>query len=191
MTQETVQRLFEETGALLSGHFLLSSGLHSDRYLQAALVLQAPGHALAFGRELAGRFRSEPVTAVVGPALGGIVIAFATAAGLPGTRALFTERENGRFTLRRGFSLGPEDRVLVIEDIITTGGSTREVIELVAASGARVVGVGAIAERGAVPVDFGVRKETLLRLVIESHPPETCPLCRQGLPLVKPGSRTR
>lgn len=189
MEEKEVRRVFAECGALLEGHFLLSSGLHSDRYLQAALVLQHPEHALAFGRLLAERFAGRPVSAVVGPALGGVVIAFAVARFLPGARALFAEREDGVFTFRRGFELSGDDRVLVVEDIITTGCSTREVMALVGARGARLAGVAAIAERSREPVDFGVPAEVLMRVPLLVHPAGDCPWCRQGLPLVKPGSR--
>jgi len=181
--------MFKESGALLSGHFLLSSGLHSDQYLQAALVLQWPSKALALAGELAKRFHGERVSVIIGPAVGGITFAFAVAQNFDGCRALFAERENGIFSLRRGYALEEKDRVLVVEDVITTGGSTREVIQLAGSFKAEVVGVGAIAERSAEPVDFNVRKEVLLRLPLKTFTPDLCPLCRQSVPLVKPGSR--
>jgi len=189
MKEAEVLRIFESSQALLTGHFLLSSGLHSDRYLQAALVLQEPSAALLFGGELANRFRSERISAVIGPALGGVIIAFAVANGLEGSRAVFAERQEGVFTLRRGFEIRKGERVLVVEDVITTGGSTREVMALARSFQAEVCGVAAVAERSSRPVDLGVRKEVLLRLPLTTFPPEECPLCRQQVPLAKPGSR--
>lgn len=189
MEESRVLALFESTGAVLRGHFQLSSGRHADTYMQAALVLQYPEHALALGRELAGFFSDAGVTAVVGPALGGIVLAAATAAGLDGARALFAEREAGLFTFRRGFGLGPEDRVLVVEDVITTGGSTAEVISLVEARGAVTAGVAALVDRsGGRPLP-GFEARSLLRLPLDSWPAGECPLCRQGIPVNRPGSR--
>ena len=190
MKESQVLKIFEANKALLAGHFLLSSGLHSDRYLQAALVLQEPSTALLLGGELANRFRDEKVSVVIGPALGGVVIAFAVADGLKCSRAIFTERQKDVFTLRRGFEIRKGEKVLVVEDVITTGGSTREVMELVKSFQAEVCGVAAVAERSGQPVDFGVRKEVLLQIPLTTFPPEECPLCRQQVPLVKPGSRT-
>ncbi|PIP16024.1 MAG: orotate phosphoribosyltransferase [bacterium (Candidatus Ratteibacteria) CG23_combo_of_CG06-09_8_20_14_all_48_7] len=189
MKELDVLKIFEETGALLSGHFLLSSGLHSDRYLQAARILQYPQEALLLGRELAQRFSGQKISAVIGPALGAVVIAFTVSAGLKGTRAIFAEREGGVFTLRRGFEIKPAERVLVVEDVITTGGSTREIITLAKNLQAEVIGVGAVAERSTTPISFDVPKEVLLRLPLNAYSPESCSLCQQGIPLVKPGSR--
>jgi len=189
MEEKEVLGMFEKSGALLTGHFLLSSGLHSGHYLQAALVLQWPSQALALARELAKRFCKDKVTAVVGPALGGVTLAFAVAQIFDNCRALFAERENGVFTLRRGFSLKKDDRVLVVEDVITTGSSLREVIRLAHSFGATVVGVGALVERSTEPVDFDLKKEVLLKVSLKTFPPNACPLCHQKVPLVKPGSR--
>lgn len=190
MDEKAVRRMFEESGASFTGHFQLSSGRHSDHYLQSALVLQKPERALALGAALAERFAGEKIDAVVGPALGGIVVAFALACRLPGTRAVFAEREAGHFTLRRGFGLESSENVLIAEDVITTGASTREVMELVRSTGARVAGVAALAGRSEDPVDFGVPSASLLRIPLRSFPPGECPLCRAGVPLVKPGSRS-
>ncbi|HSC28310.1 MAG TPA: orotate phosphoribosyltransferase [Vicinamibacterales bacterium] len=188
MNDTQVLDLFRKSGALLDGHFRLSSGLHSDRYLQCALVLQHPEFAEALGRELAGRTRHLQPTVVLSPALGGIVIGQEVARGL-GVRALFAERQDGSLTLRRGFSLAPSDRVLVVEDVITTGGSTRETAAVAEAIGARVIGAAAIVDRGADAALLQLPLQTLLKLEIPAYPPESCPMCARGLAIVKPGSR--
>ncbi len=183
-----VARLYESKEALLRGHFRLSSGLHSGIYLQSALILQYPDEARRLGAELADRLRHVAAAVVVAPALGGILVAHEVARGL-GVRALFTEREESRMTLRRGFSLGTQERCLVVEDVVTTGGSTREVITCVEAAGAAVVGVGALVDRSGGQARFDQPFEALLRLSVPNYTPEECPMCRDGLPLVKPGSR--
>ena len=190
MEQSEILKIFEQSNAFLTGHFLLSSGLHSDRYLQTALVLQEPATALLLGGELAKRFSGELISVVIGPALGGVVIAFAVANNLEGSRAIFAERQEGIFSLRRGFEIRKGEKVLVVEDVITTGGSIREVIEMVKSFQADVCGVAAVAERSSQPMDFGVRKEVLLHLPLTTFPPDDCLLCRQQIPLVKPGSKT-
>jgi orotate phosphoribosyltransferase len=190
-TVETEQRMlsiFQQTGALLEGHFQLTSGLHSPRYLQCALVLQYPEHAEWAGRMLAAHFAGEKVSAVVAPAIGGIVVAHETARAL-GVRALFTERESGVMTLRRGFSLGDAERVLVVEDVVTTGGSTRETIEAVAQAGGVVVCAGSLVDRSGGTADVGVRRAALMTLDVPAYDPAACPLCKQGTPAIKPGSR--
>jgi orotate phosphoribosyltransferase len=184
--------LMEESGALLGGHFALSSGLHSDRYIQCALLLEAPGRAELVGRML-GRFVEEAlgpsgVDVVVGPALGGIIIGHEVARAL-GARCVFTERADGNMTLRRGFKIKPGERALVVEDVVTTGGSTREVMAAVSGEGGEVVGVGAIVDRGS-QVDFSVPFAALVKGTIENYEPAVCPMCRAGLHLTKPGSRT-
>jgi orotate phosphoribosyltransferase len=189
MTDDDVLNLFRQSGALLEGHFRLSSGLHSDRYLQSALVLQHPALAEQLGRALAARTSSLEPTAVLSPALGGIVIGQEVGRALH-VRALFAERQNGTLTLRRGFALAPSDRVLVVEDVITTGGSTRETIAVAEAAGARVVGAAAIIDRGADAGRVNVPLQALVRLEVPAYSPEACPLCAKGLPVVKPGSRT-
>ena len=187
--QAEILKIFKQSNALLTGHFLLSSGLHSDSYLQAALVLQEPDTALLLGGELANRFRGEGISVVIGPALGGVVLAFAVACGLEGSRAIFTERQEGLFRLRRGFEIRKGEKVLVVEDVITTGGSVREVIAMVKSFQAEVCAVAAVAERSSQPVDLGVWKEVLLRLPLTTFSPADCLLCRQQIPLVKPGSK--
>lgn len=183
--------IFRERGALLEGHFLLSSGLHSPRYLQCARLLMDPALATRLGAELADALRpllATPPGAVVAPALGGVLVAHEVARAL-GCRGLFTERQDGAMTLRRGFALAPDEPVVVVEDVITTGGSTREVIEAVRAAGARVVAVGSLVDRSGGGVELGVPRRSLLTLEVPVWPAESCPLCAQGSQPVRPGSR--
>lgn len=182
--------LLLETGGLLRGHFLLSSGLHSPQYLQCALLLQHPKRASHLGKELAKKFSQENIEVVIGPALGGIIVAYEVARALE-TRALFTERTDEKMELRRGFKINSGEKVLVVEDVITTGGSAKEVIELVNGLGGVVVAVGALIDRSQGKVNFGVPLKTLASLNIETYARESCPLCREGLPLVKPGSKIK
>jgi orotate phosphoribosyltransferase len=184
---------FRERGALLEGHFRLSSGLHSARYLQCALVLQDPQLATHLGAQLGALLRPllGGVTpgAVVAPALGGVVVAHEVARAL-GCRGLFTERQDGGMTLRRGFALAASEPVVVVEDVITTGKSTREVLAAVVERGARVLAVGSLVDRsGGAELDLGVPRRSLLTLEVPSFTPEDCPLCRAGSTPVKPGSR--
>ena len=188
MNPAEVLELYEATGGLLRGHFLLTSGLHSDTYLQSALVLQHPKHAETLCRQLALTFREDRVQAVIGPALGGILVAHEVARAI-GCRALFAERENGVMRLRRGFTIAPGTRCLVVEDVITTGGSTREVMRVVEDTGGILVGVGALIDRGGGSAAFPVKKMTLATLSVPNYRPEECPLCRSGTPAIKPGSR--
>lgn len=183
-----VLALFSKTGALLEGHFILSSGLHSGRYLQCALVLQHPDYAAELGRRLAAKFSSESVTAVVAPAIGGIIVAHEVARAI-GVRAMFTERESGIMTLRRGFRFEPDERVLVVEDVITTGGSTIETIDAVRRHGATVVGAGSLIDRSGGSADIRLSRAALVTLHVPSYSVQECPLCRQGIPATKPGSR--
>jgi orotate phosphoribosyltransferase len=188
MESAAVLDLFRTSGALLEGHFRLSSGLHSERYLQSALVLQFPELASRLGDALAERTRHLQPTVVLSPALGGIVIGQEAGRAL-GVRAIFAERQDGVLTLRRGFTLAPSDRVLVVEDVITTGGSTRETIDVATAAGAHVLGAGAIIDRGNDPARIDVPLFALVSLEVPTYQPEGCPLCAKGLPVVKPGSR--
>jgi orotate phosphoribosyltransferase len=186
---------FRRAHALLEGHFRLTSGLHSPGYLQCALVLQHPREAEALGAEIADRVRGLGVQTVLSPALGGIVIGQEVGRAL-GVRAIFAERQDGRLTLRRGFVLEPGEKVLVVEDVVTTGGSTRETIDLARESGASVVGAAAIIDRsrstelgpgGQQKVD--VPFHVLAEVSLPTYDPASCPLCLAGLPVVKPGSR--
>jgi orotate phosphoribosyltransferase len=188
MTREQLLDLFRRSGALLDGHFRLSSGLHSTGYLQCALVLSNPADAEALGRSIADRVRALRPTVVLSPALGGVVIGHEVGRAL-GVRALFAERQDGVLTLRRGFVLGEADRVLVVEDVLTTGGSTRETMQVASAAGAQVVGIGSIVDRSGGTARFDVPFESLLSVDLPTYAPEACPLCAQGLPVVKPGSR--
>jgi len=188
MTEKEVLEIYERTGGLLRGHFLLSSGLHSDIYLQSALVLQHPTHAETLCRELAKPFKGDDVQVVLAPAIGGILVAHEVARAL-GARCLFGEREDGVMRLRRGFSLQHGQRCLVVEDVVTTGGSTREVIKVVEERKGRLVGVGALIDRSGGTTQFPVKKAALATLTVPTYKPEDCPLCKAGTPAVKPGSR--
>jgi orotate phosphoribosyltransferase len=179
---------FREVGALLEGHFRLSSGLHSDRYLQCARLLMWPDRAERAGRELAAKLAEFSPEVVVSPALGGVVIGHEVARALE-VRAIFAERRDGAFALRRGFSVAPQERVVVVEDVFTTGGSTREVCEMVARAGGKVVAVGSLVDRGAAPAAFPAPARSVVALSIPSWPPEDCPLCAKGAPVDAPGSR--
>lgn len=180
---------FRETHALLDGHFVLSSGLHSPKYLQCALALQLPADAAAFGEKIAAHFGAEQIDTVASPAIGGLIIGFATAAAL-GVRFIWTERQNGLMTLRRGFSISEGERVLVVEDVITTGGSTRECIAALTENGARVTAVASIIDRSAGAADVGVPRISLVSLDVPSFAPADCPACARGEIAIKPGSRT-
>jgi len=190
MQQREVVERFRRTGALLEGHFVLTSGLHSTQYLQCALVLQHPAEAEAFGRAVAGRFGAGEVETVAAPAIGGIVIGWEVARAL-GVRSIWTEREGGGMTLRRGFAVRPGERVLVVEDVITTGGSTRETCDALRAAGALVVGAASIIDRSAGRADVGVPRFALATLDVPAVSPADCALCAAGVPAVKPGSRKK
>ncbi|HKH74516.1 MAG TPA: orotate phosphoribosyltransferase [Vicinamibacterales bacterium] len=188
VTAESVLDRFRQSGALLDGHFRLTSGLHSPGYLQCALVLQHPAHAEACGTEIAHRVRNLGAQVVLSPALGGIVIAQEVGRAL-GIRAIFAERQDGKLMLRRGFALTPGERVLVVEDVVTTGGSTRETIEVARAAGAQVVGAASIIDRSGGQQSLDVPYHALATLAVPTYEPEVCPLCAAGQPVVKPGSR--
>jgi orotate phosphoribosyltransferase len=188
MKQDEVLDIYRTTGALLTGHFLLSSGLHSDRYLQSALVLQQPDIATKLCAALADRFKEQRIEVVIAPALGGVFVSHETARAL-GVRALFAERVNGELTLRRGFTIKPGERVLVVEDVITTGKSTRETIEVVKKAGGLVVAAASLVDRSGGKAELGVPYESLVTLDVPTYTNETCPLCRAGSAPVKPGSR--
>lgn len=188
-TSESVLDTFRRIGALLEGHFRLTSGLHSPGYLQCALVLQHPAEAEKCGRAIADRVGGLGVMVVLSPALGGIVIGQEVARAL-GVRAIFAERQDGTLMLRRGFTLAGSDRVLVIEDVVTTGGSTRETIEVGRAAGAQVVGAAAMVNRSSgQALDLGVPFTALLDIELPTYDAGACPLCARSVPLVKPGSR--
>lgn len=188
MDQDATLALFRRAGALLEGHFRLSSGLHSNGYLQSALVLQHPADAGALGAALAGRVAAWRPDVVLSPALGGVIIGHEVGRALS-VRALFAERAEGKLTLRRGFSLSRGERVLIVEDVVTTGGSTRETLEVATSTGAEVVGAAALIDRSGGTAQLGVPLEVLARLSLPTYEPSACPLCAKGVPVTKPGSR--
>ena len=191
MTNEEVLQIFSDSGALLTGHFLLSSGLHSSRYLQCALVMQHPATAEKLCSVLAAKAKDDvsigQIDLVIAPALGGVVVAHEVARAL-GVRALFTERQEV-MTLRRGFQIAPGEKCFVVEDVVTTGGSTREVMEVVNALGGVVVGAGSLIDRSNGAVDLGVPRHALATLEVPSYIAEECPMCKEGTTAIKPGSR--
>jgi len=180
--------LYEKEGALLRGHFILRSGMHSDRYLQSAILLSRPHLAELAGRAVADLLREEEPETILSPALGGLIIGHETARAL-GVRFLFAERKENRFLLRRGFRLRPGECVSIVEDVVTTGRSAEQVRELAEEKGARVLSVGALVDRSDGKARFGVPFHAVAKLTLTTYAPERCPLCRQGLPLSKPGSR--
>ena len=182
--------IFKRCGALMEGHFSLSSGLHTSGYLQCALVLQHPQHAATLGAALAARVAAHQAATVLSPALGGLIIGHEVARA-SGARALFAEREDGRLTLRRGFRIEPGERVLVVEDVVTTGGSLGETMAVASQVGGEVVAAAAIINRGGSVTGCGVPFNTLAEVSWPAHKPADCPLCVQGVPLTKPGSRRR
>ena len=188
MDREATLALFRRAGALLEGHFKLSSGLHSGGYLQCALVLQNPTDAAALGAAIAAQSSAVQAHVVLSPALGGVIIGHEVARAL-GVRAIFAERADGALTLRRGFSLSPGERVLVVEDVVTTGGSTAETIEVARRAGADVVGAAAIIDRSGGAARLPVSWHALAQLSLPTYEASACPLCAQGLPVTKPGSR--
>jgi len=193
LTRDELLDLFRRSGALLEGHFRLTSGLHSPGYLQCALVLQQPEHAEMLGRAIAAVAAPLRATVVLSPALGGVVIGHEVGRAL-GVRAIFAERQDGALMLRRGFTLSENDRVLVVEDVLTTGGSTRETMQVARASGAQVAGAASIVDRSPSAGEgqaghLGVPFHALLAISLPTYEPDACPLCAQGLPVVKPGSR--
>ncbi len=188
MTSEEVLDIYKKTGALLTGHFLLSSGLHSEQYLQSALVLQHPDTATRLCAELAEHFKNSRIEVVIAPALGGVFVSHETARAL-GVRALFAERVNGELTLRRGFTIKPGERVLVVEDVITTGKSTKETVAVVKKAGGVVIAAGSLVDRSGGKADVGVPYKSLVTLLVPAYAPEACPLCKAGSTPIKPGSR--
>ena len=188
MNEAEVRQLFVETGAILEGHFLLTSGLHSPLYAEKFQVLQYPKHTERLCKALAEKFKEENIELVVGPVTGGILLAHEVGKEL-GTRAILTERENGKMALRRGFVIEPGQRVLIVEDIVTTGGSVKEVLDVVREHGGIPVAVGMLVDRSGGKADFGVPAKALLHLSVPTYKPEECPLCQAGKELTKRGSR--
>lgn len=188
MNSEQILEHFRRSDALLNGHFVLSSGLHSGTYLQCALALQYPADASMFGGEIARRFLNENFDTIASPAIGGLVIGYAVAQAL-NARFIWTERQAGDMTLRRGFTIRPGERLLIVEDVITTGGSTRECIAAVRAAGGEPAAAASIIDRSGGGADVGVPRQSLASLDVLSYEPAACPLCRRGDTAIKPGSR--
>ncbi|KAF1682087.1 orotate phosphoribosyltransferase [Veillonella sp. R32] len=191
MTEQEVKQLLIDTKAILEGHFLLTSGLHSPMYVEKFNVLQHPKYTERLCQELAARFKDQNVELVIGPMTGGILLAHEVGKAL-GTRAIFTEREKGVMTLRRGFRIKPGTRVLIVEDIVTTGGSVREVVDVVKASQGEIVGVGLLVNRSGGKADFGIPNEkvqALLNLTVPTYQPDDCPLCKDHVPMTERGSK--
>ncbi|MBA2379589.1 MAG: orotate phosphoribosyltransferase [Blastocatellia bacterium] len=179
---------FRDTDALLTGHFILTSGLHSPNYLQCALALQYPADAQTFARAIADNFVNSGIQTVASPAIGGLIIGYAVAAAL-NVRFIWTERQNERMTVRRGFRISPCERLLVVEDVMTTGGTTREAIDALKDRGADVVGAATVIDRSNGRADVGVPRISVVTLDVPSYPPHECPMCAAGEPTDKPGSR--
>jgi orotate phosphoribosyltransferase len=189
MTNSETLAMFKSTGALLDGHFRLTSGRHSDSYFQCAKVLQYPEHLSAICSDIAGHFRDAGITTVISPAIGGIVVGTEVGRQL-GVKTIFAERKEEGMTIRRGFVVEPSEKVLVVEDVITTGGSVAEVIGLIEAAGATVAGVGSVVDRSNGRVRLSDNQFSLLSLEVVSHAPDECPLCKEGIPIYAPGSRS-
>ncbi len=188
LSKKMMNEILEKTGVLQTGHFLLTSGKHSNKYMQCAKIFQHPDISAEISKQLALKFEEYDIDIVIGPAVGGIILAYEVARQLE-VRALFAERENGAMTLRRGFEIKPGSRVLVVEDVITTGGSVKEVIELVRSVGGEVVGVASVVDRSAGKALFDVPFKSAMKIEIETFDPDNCPMCKTGSAAVKPGSR--
>ena len=191
MTKERALEILKEAGVLLEGHFLLTSGRHSGRYLQCARIFRNTRYSEELCAALAAHFKDDRVDIVIGPALGAVQMAYEVSRAL-GCENFFAEREDGSMTLRRGFAIEPGQRVLVVEDVVTTGGSVRVVLEIVRQAGGEIVGVGSIVDRTGGRIDFGVPFHSVISMEVESYEPSECPLCKAGAPApYKPGSRKK
>lgn len=188
LSRERVLEVLKEAGVLLEGHFLLTSGRHSNRYLQCAKVFQNTKYSEELCRDLALQFKDFNIDVVIGPAMGAVQMAYEVSRHLQ-VPNFFTERIEGQMALRRGFTLKPSQRVLVVEDVVTTGGSVKEVMQIVRDNGAEVAGVGSIVDRTGGEMDFGVPFKSVISMKVESFLPQDCPLCKEGIPAIKPGSR--
>ncbi len=188
MDKKNILEMLKKIGVLMEGHFILTSGRHSSQYLQCARIFQYPSYGEQIASILAQAFSEDDIDIVIGPAIGGIILSYEVAKALK-VQALFAERENGIMTLRRGFKIPQGSNVLVVEDVVTTGGSVKEVIELVNKAGSNVVGVGAIVDRSNGKLDFGCKFNAVISMDIPSFDKDDCPLCKQGLPAIKPGSK--
>ncbi len=188
MTKDEIIAMLKEAGVLLEGHFLLTSGRHSDRYMQCAKIFQNAKYSVPLCAELVEQYRDDEIEVVIGPAIGAIQMSYEVGKQL-GVRNIFAERENGVMTLRRGFSIEKGQRVLIVEDVVTTGGSVKEVMKLVEECGGEIVGIGSIVDRTGGKIDFGVPYRSAFSMDITSYDADECPICKTGVPLVKPGSR--
>ena len=189
MTREEIIEMLKEAGVLLEGHFLLTSGRHSDRYMQCAKIFQYSKYSVPLCAELVEKYKDDNVELVIGPAIGAIQMAYEVGRQL-GVKNIFDEREDGKMTLRRGFTIEKGQRVLIVEDVVTTGGSVKEVMELVKEAGGEIVGIGSIVDRTGGKIDFGVPYKSAFSMDITSYEADECPICKSGeIPLVKPGSR--
>ncbi len=188
LTENNILEIFKKTGALLQGHFLLTSGRHSNIYFQCAKVLQYPGYTEQVCSILSDHFKDYKIDTVISPAMGGIIVGQEVARQL-NVRSIFAEREDKKLILRRGFSINPGEKVLVCEDVVTTGGSVLEVINIAKNLGGEVVGIGYIVDRSNGKVDFGYPQKSTMKMEVISYLPDDCPLCKKNIPLVKPGSR--
>lgn len=187
MNEKEIEQLLKDTGVIMDGHFLLTSGLHSSRFMQCSQLLQYPGQTEKVCRMLAEPYLEQEITAVIGPAMGGVILAYETARAL-GARALYAEPAEGKMVLRRGFKISPDEKVLVVEDAVTTGGSVRKVLDLLECIDIAAAGVAVMVDRSAGLVDFGLPTHSLLQVEIQSYIPDECPLCLEGIPLQKPKS---
>jgi len=187
-SQARIIDIFHKTGVIQEGHFVLSSGRHADKYLQCAKVLQHPEYANELGENIAGIWQNEDIDVVIGPAIGGIIVSYIAAQAL-GVRSVFTERKEGKMKMRRSFELSPGDRVLIVEDVVTTGGSVREVIELLEERDVNIVGISPLVDRSGGQVSFPYTYKPVLQIFVNSYPADECELCEQGVPITKPGSK--
>lgn len=188
MTREEIIAMLKEADVLLEGHFLLTSGRHSDKYMQCAKIFQNAKYSVPLCAELVEQYKDDQIELVIGPAIGAIQMSYEVGKQL-GVKNIFAERENGAMTLRRGFTIEKGQRVLIVEDVVTTGGSVREVMDLVKECGGEIVGIGSIVDRTGGKIDFGVPYRSAFSMDITSYEAEDCPICKTGAPLVKPGSR--
>ncbi len=189
LSKERVLEILKEAGVLLEGHFLLTSGRHSDKYLQCGKIFQYTKYSEELCKALADQFKDDGIDVVIGPAIGAIQMAYEVSRHL-GVKNIFAERENGEMTLRRNFTIAPGQKVLVVEDVVTTGGTVREVMDIVKQNGGDVAGVGAVVDRTGGKIDFGVKFGAVISMDVASYDADECPICKAGkLPLVKPGSR--
>lgn len=190
MQKEKILKYFKERNALLQGHFKLSSGLHSNKYFQAALLLQYPKLTHKLAKKLASFFLNYKIDTVIGPALGGVILAYEVARVL-NAKALFAEREQGIMTLRREFDILPKEQILIVEDVVTTGNSVKEILKIVKKKKGKIVGIASLVNRAKKMPVFGIKYNTLIHLYIPTYSEKKCPLCKKGIPLVKPGSREK